>query len=284
MTRMPCKECRRWWSPYLDSELDASTTFEVSEHLRTCHACRERFEREEFVENWLRDRLRREQMPAGLWLDLCRHIRGGQLGMRAPARRVLAVAASIFMLLSAAVLVYLQVRPGDAGVTTIGGSGPATAIQVGQSVSDILQDRRPTLVAFSDRPEAKFHQELEALSRKCLDAVVHIDPTHGDGHSIELIRVSEQHDDSGEPYLEVHLNCCGRPMLIALARSGCGTCIEELQKATGNCKKKSRRGCPKSPPIEAQSVERDGIMIAAATADHYLTGVLSAISVTPSGG
>jgi len=280
MAQMTCRECRKWWSPYLDSELDASTTFEVSEHLRTCRACRERFEREEFVENWLRDRLRDGRMPDQLWGEVCRGVRGGRGDRRLPLRRTLALAASIAMLITAAVLVFVQTR-GDDNLRAFAPPGDGAFITVGNSVSDILQDRVPSLVAFREQPQSAFDEELRVLSRKCLDAEVHIDPAHGEGHTLELIGVSEQHDRTGERYLEIRLNCCGRPMLVALAKSGCGTCIEELQKTTGNCKKKSRKGCPKSPPIEAESTERNGVMIAAATADHYLAGVLSAISVMP---
>ena len=40
---MNCKEARRWMSPYIDSELGKTKTFEISEHLRYCPACAERF-------------------------------------------------------------------------------------------------------------------------------------------------------------------------------------------------------------------------------------------------
>ncbi|HRX85428.1 MAG TPA: zf-HC2 domain-containing protein [Phycisphaerae bacterium] len=272
---MNCQQCRKWWSPYLDSELDASTTFEVSEHLRTCPACRERFEREARVENLLRERLRRGKMPDEAWSRICSEVRAEPRSRRFPPVRVFALAASVAMLITAGALIYSNLERSPQG------GGNTAAVPVGQSMSDLLQDRAPTLVAFTDAPEADFNRHLENLSRQYLNAVVTIDPAHGDGHTFQLLEVSEREDHKGVPYVEVRLNCCGRPVLLALAPAGCSSCIQELRNVTGNCKHKSRRGCPKSPPIEAQSVDRDGVMIAAATADHYLTGVLSAISVRP---
>jgi len=43
---MSCDEIRRWISPYLDSELDPHTNFEIAQHLESCAECREVFEAE----------------------------------------------------------------------------------------------------------------------------------------------------------------------------------------------------------------------------------------------
>jgi len=278
MGNMDCKQCRRWWSPYLDSELDAGTTFQVAEHLRLCAVCRRRFEAEARFEKELRTRLQLDTLPAESWSHLCHEVRAEPRSLRFPLGRALAVAASVAMLVTAAIL-FREYLPTEHDRTpTITGSTRLASLQ---SVSDILQDRAPTLVPFDDRPESEFQEHLTALSSRCLGAVVRINPHQSGGHVLELISVAEQKDQSGAPYLEIRLNCCGHPMLIAIARIGCETCIAELKGITDNCKKKSRKGCPKAPPIETESVERGGLMIAAATADHYLTGVLAAISVTP---
>ncbi len=47
---MRCEEARRFLGPYLDSELDPTTSFEIARHLESCAACRERFEAERKVE------------------------------------------------------------------------------------------------------------------------------------------------------------------------------------------------------------------------------------------
>jgi anti-sigma factor RsiW len=47
---MRCEEARRYVSPYLDSELDAKTSFDIARHLEQCESCRARFESEKTLE------------------------------------------------------------------------------------------------------------------------------------------------------------------------------------------------------------------------------------------
>jgi len=56
---MKCQQTRIYLSPYLDSELDPTTTYEVSRHLETCSACADLFAAEEELERAIRARLRR---------------------------------------------------------------------------------------------------------------------------------------------------------------------------------------------------------------------------------
>jgi len=56
---MKCQQARIYLSPYLDSELDPTTTYEVSRHLETCSACADLFAAEEELERAIRARLRR---------------------------------------------------------------------------------------------------------------------------------------------------------------------------------------------------------------------------------
>jgi len=56
---MKCQRARIYLSPYLDSELDPTTTYEVSRHLESCSACSELFAAEEALERAIRERLRR---------------------------------------------------------------------------------------------------------------------------------------------------------------------------------------------------------------------------------
>jgi len=58
---MKCHQARIYMSPYLDSELDPTTTYEVSRHLETCTACAGHFAAEEELERMIRERLRRLQ-------------------------------------------------------------------------------------------------------------------------------------------------------------------------------------------------------------------------------
>ncbi len=47
---MKCEEAGRYLSPYLDSELDPKTSFEMSSHFEQCLSCRDRFESERRIE------------------------------------------------------------------------------------------------------------------------------------------------------------------------------------------------------------------------------------------
>ncbi len=47
---MSCKEARRYINLFFDSELDAKTNFEISEHLSSCEDCNRRFTQEERIE------------------------------------------------------------------------------------------------------------------------------------------------------------------------------------------------------------------------------------------
>lgn len=67
---MNCEEARRHWSLYHDSEGDAETCFEISEHLADCAACAQWFHRQSYLEDKIKDKLRsdalREPSPE-LW-------------------------------------------------------------------------------------------------------------------------------------------------------------------------------------------------------------------------
>ena len=47
---MKCQQARIYLSPYLDSELDPTTTYEVSRHLESCPDCARLFAAEEDLE------------------------------------------------------------------------------------------------------------------------------------------------------------------------------------------------------------------------------------------
>jgi anti-sigma factor RsiW len=48
---MKCEEVSRFLSPYLDSELDPKTSFEMSNHFDHCASCHDRFEAERRIEH-----------------------------------------------------------------------------------------------------------------------------------------------------------------------------------------------------------------------------------------
>jgi anti-sigma factor RsiW len=58
---MKCEEASRFLSPYLDSELDPKTSFEISGHCDHCPMCRERFEAEQRIERSLAAELKKNE-------------------------------------------------------------------------------------------------------------------------------------------------------------------------------------------------------------------------------
>lgn len=63
MTIRNCTEVRPLLMAYLDSELDATTTLSLSEHLSNCESCRSRLEAEQQIEAGLAEIARNESMP-----------------------------------------------------------------------------------------------------------------------------------------------------------------------------------------------------------------------------
>lgn len=58
---MRCDDVRRYVSPYLDSELDPRTSFDIASHLDRCAPCRDRFEKERDLETRLAEQFRRPE-------------------------------------------------------------------------------------------------------------------------------------------------------------------------------------------------------------------------------
>jgi anti-sigma factor RsiW len=56
---MKCEESSRLLSPYLDSELDPKTSFDMSSHFEQCASCRERFEAERRIDHAIAIELRK---------------------------------------------------------------------------------------------------------------------------------------------------------------------------------------------------------------------------------
>lgn len=71
---MRCDEIRRWISPYLDSELDPHTSFEIAQHLETCVACRQAFEAERRLETSLASSLTPDPGTQAAWDRAVRHV------------------------------------------------------------------------------------------------------------------------------------------------------------------------------------------------------------------
>lgn len=63
---MNCKEAKRYINVFIDSELDAKTNLEISEHLSSCDNCKRRFAQEERIEKSLVSALKEDKAPKSL--------------------------------------------------------------------------------------------------------------------------------------------------------------------------------------------------------------------------
>jgi anti-sigma factor RsiW len=92
---MSCDEIRRWISPYLDSELDSHTNFEIAQHLEACAACRQVFEAERQLEASVAASLTTDPHAQAAWdRAVGRALSGGAVK---PRRWQLAVAAAALL-------------------------------------------------------------------------------------------------------------------------------------------------------------------------------------------
>jgi len=193
-----CREARRCLSPYLDSELDPTTTFAISEHLRTCDPCRWRFDAERDVDQCMVSRLNMEGMPDDLWRGIIRPvrrwhlIRGRFLASLAAAALVAFVAWAYWPWTSDAAPPHRLVR--EFLAETDGGrpypADPAMTVSAGTRMA--LGPFADLVVNFSDE-----------VARK---------------HVVQLVTVTTVQDADGSDVVELRLNCCGQPVLVRAAR------------------------------------------------------------------
>lgn len=199
---MTCKEARKLMSPYLDSELGQTKTFEISEHLRQCPECAVRFARERHVDDVMRTCLDPPAMPEELWS----HIRG-ELATPSWIRRLgtrngLALAACLAIAFIGTTIFWQQQgsreRPWIVRhiVAEAPDDHPFQAFPPGQpAVERLLRDEYRIQLAMSPTVKATEHYDLQ------------------------LISVTKRTDDRGREYVELRLNCCGHPVVVALARA-----------------------------------------------------------------
>ncbi len=199
---MNCKEARSWMSPYLDSELGQTKTFEVSEHLRRCPECAVRFGAEREVDNAMRSRLGHTAMPAERWSGFRRELTVPSWVRRLGSRRGLALAACLAIAVISSIVV-LQPRDERMGIPAIANrflaeapeNQPFPVSQPGiDSANEVVRNEYGMRLASATDVEAMGHRDFQ------------------------LVSASRRTDEAGRPYVEVRLNCCGQPVLVTLAR------------------------------------------------------------------
>ena len=67
---MKCHEVHKLIGPYLDSELDAKTSFDIEEHLQSCDDCADLVEAERRLDERIFSVLRRGEKTPELWRQL----------------------------------------------------------------------------------------------------------------------------------------------------------------------------------------------------------------------
>ncbi len=207
---MNCHEARKWLSPYLDSELGATKTFEVSEHLRRCGGCKDRFAAERRADDLVQSRLEQDTMPDELWSALVRDVRTPAWSRRLRHRWVSALAACLLLAVLGVAGVWsmgLGAGDVDAGNWAVRAFVAATTNEEDfeAGVQDAGSPERLLLEKFGIRIERDLIKE-------------NFGP-----HAVSLVSATARTDRDGRAYLELRLNCCGQPVLMALAAFGEGT-------------------------------------------------------------
>lgn len=116
---MRCQDYRKYLSPYIDSELDARTCADITEHLSVCGACSRLFSQEQEVERRLVKGLQREKMPEEYWRAVVKRLSAYDYAEPRRVRLAWLVPAAVMPVL-AMVLVWVFVwgRTPDADLLT----------------------------------------------------------------------------------------------------------------------------------------------------------------------
>ncbi|MFN0060750.1 MAG: anti-sigma factor family protein [Planctomycetota bacterium] len=204
---MNCKEARSWLSPYLDSDLGATKTFDVSEHLRVCPDCAARFAAEELADRLIRERLCKDVMPDDLWLSLTQAVRAPSPRRVTLKRRAWAVAACLLFAVIGGIAFWA--RPSVQ-------SAPGFVQQFAAETSGNLP--------FSVVDHALGTEALDAFLKESLNlAFTGVSELTAAGHTaFQVVSIIARSDAEGRAYSEVRLNCCGEPLLLVLARPSNG--------------------------------------------------------------
>ena len=220
---MNCKEARRWISPYLDSELGKTKTFELSEHLRICSGCTERFEAERRADDAVRSCLQRTEMPSELWRRISQKVSAPSLVRRwfyrhrLAAGGTLAVAACLALLLLLGLGIVWKNSPADGRSATGGTPADSQPWPVREFVAVTPGNRSFT---GSEDDRAAIDDVFSGLLGVTLASLpLPVDNGH---FGLKLVSAARRVDEHGRSFVELRLNCCDQPVLIMLARSSDG--------------------------------------------------------------
>jgi hypothetical protein len=220
---MQCQDARKWISPYLDSELDPTKTFEVSQHLESCAPCRSRFEKEARADELIGAALRREESYVD-WPAIERQV-------LAPARRIIPFRPK-WLLAAAACIAIILVIPGV-------WPGSTVAADPAQWAVDELHELSPDCSPFPEGPGCT-PSDVDEMTQAALDCRIGI-PISDDGslggHPLTLIQRYKRTCAGGTDRVEIQLNCCGKPVLLIVGKCTkqgiMRNLVAELDKSNG---------------------------------------------------
>jgi len=195
---MNCREARHYLSPYLDSELEPTTTFAISEHLRWCNDCRQRFDAERQVDRQIVARLDVGDVPHDVWRDALRPLRTPRW-TRWPFYVPLAAAAVIVLMM---------------GIASLSNSTATHARWVVREFVAETNNGRPFASNNTDTVSAGTTTTLKPFT----NLVARFTPQVVSNHALQLVRLSTVRDADGSEMVEVRLNCCGEPVIVRAAK------------------------------------------------------------------
>ncbi len=201
---MKCKEYLRYLGPYIDSELDAKTCVEITNHLNVCPDCNKRFSQEQEVERLLAGKLKEERMPESMWKEIQADIRAydldtsrGGVWSKIDLRWLVPVAATAAVALGLSLFFFWGAPPAD----------NTLALTLQEIHEGYLRDE-VTVGETVVWPES--YKSMSLPGHLPRSEVV-------GGHSVELV--------GGKPYYlnEVELafleyRCCGEPVSMLVIR------------------------------------------------------------------
>lgn len=260
---MQCQEARKWISPYLDSELDPTKTFEVSQHLESCTPCRERFQKEGRADELIGAVLRREESFVD-WPAIERQV-------LAPARRVIPIRPK-WLLAAAACVAFLL-------ISSVDWNGSTVAAHPAQWAVDELHTLSPDCLPFPEGPGCT-SDDVNEIAEAALDCRLGIPIIDGRlaGHPVTLIQRNKRTCAAGTDRVEIRLNCCGHPVLLIVGKCAQRGIMKDiaaaLEKAGGDY---SDRCSSQSTKYHVRAIKKGKYIVLAVSphkVDHLVDGVV----------
>jgi hypothetical protein len=210
---MDCRQARKLMSPYMDSELGATRTYEVSAHLRHCDDCTRRFEAESRVDKAVRARMERESMPPAMWGAIVDRVTHADARPR-DDRPFLARGHIRFAIAAGILLgVGLTAWPPWAQFE-FGSDEPQIPWLV-----DALEVAAPDHMAFAgDEDRAPQAQQLIDQFGLQLAVAPSATSVRSARHDAIVVDARQCMDDQGRQYVEIRMNCCEQPVLMVIGR------------------------------------------------------------------